>query len=52
MSGLRGKYLQGDLNVMSSVLVLFKHNLLLRNHWNKYFSLWLISDSIVPSFLA
>ena len=42
--------LQGDLNMMSSVLVSFKNNLLLRNHWTKSFSSWLKTDSTVPTF--
>ena len=37
---------------MSSVSVSFKDNLLLRNHWTKSFNSWLMTDSIVPSFLA
>ena len=52
MSGSHGKCFQGDLNMMSSVLVSFKDNLLLRNHWTKSFISWLMTDSIVPSFLA
>ena len=38
--------------MMSSVLVLFKDNLLLRNHWTKSFNSWLMTDSMVPSVLA
>ena len=38
--------------MMSSVLVSFKDNLLLRNHWTKGFNSWLMTDSIVPSFFA
>ena len=52
MSGLRCKCFQGVLNMMSSVLVSLKDNLLLCNHWTKSFNSWLIADSIVPSFLA
>ena len=52
LCGSRGKCFQGDLNVMSSVLLSFKDNLLLRNHWTKTFNSWLITDSVVPSFSA
>ena len=52
MSGSRGKCFQGDLNTMRSVLVSFKNNLLLRNHWTKSFNSWLMMDTIVPIFLA
>ena len=38
--------------MMSSVLVSFKDNLLLRNRWTKGFNSWLMTDSIVPSFFA
>ena len=38
--------------MMSSVLVSFKDNLLLCNHWCKSFNSWLMKDLIVPSFLA
>ena len=38
--------------MMGSVLVSFKDNLLLRNYWTKSFNSWLMTDSIVPSFLA
>ena len=36
----------------SSVLVSFKDNVLLRNHWARNFNSWLIFDSVVPSVLA
>ena len=52
MSGSRGKCFQGDLNMMSSVLVSFKDSLLLCSHWAKSFNSCLTPDSIVPSFLA
>ena len=52
MPGSHGKFFQGDLTMMSSVLVPFKDNLLLRNHWTKTFNPWLITDSIVPKFMA
>ena len=52
MSGSRAKCFQGDLNMMSSVSVSFKENLLLRNHWAKSLNSWLITDSIVPCFIA
>ena len=38
--------------MMSAVLVSFKDNLLLCNHRTKSFNLWLMTDLIVPSFLA
>ena len=53
MSGSRGKFFRGDLNITSSVLVSFRDiSLLLRNHGDRSFSLRLTTDSIVPSFLA
>ena len=42
--------LQGDLNMMSSVLVSFKDNLLLRNHWTKSFSSWLKTIQLYQVF--
>ena len=47
-----GKCFQGDLNMISAVLGSFKDNLFRRNNWTKSFNSWLITDSIVPSFLA
>ena len=38
--------------MMNSVLISFKDNLLLRNHWIKRFNSWLMTDSIAPGFLA
>ena len=38
--------------MMTSVSVSFKDNLVPRNNWTKSFNSWLITDSIVPSFLA
>ena len=38
--------------MMSSVLVSFKDNLLLCNYWTKSFNPWLMTDSVVPIFLA
>ena len=40
------------LDMMISGLVFFKDKLLLRSHWIKRFNSWLITDSIVSSFLA
>ena len=52
MSVSLGKCFQGDLNTISAVLGSFKDNLFRRNNWTKSFNSWLITDSIVPSFLA
>ena len=38
--------------MISAVLGSFKDNLFRRNNWTKSFNSWLITDSIVPSFLA
>ena len=38
--------------MMSSVLVSFRDYLLFRDHWTKSFNSWLMTDLIVPSFLA
>ena len=52
MSGSRGKFFRGNLNIISSILVSFRDSLLLRNHCDRSFSSWLTTDSVVPSFLA
>ena len=52
MPGSRSKWFRGDLHMMSSVLVSFKDYLLFRDHWTKSFNSWLMTDLIVPSFLA
>ena len=52
MSGSRGKFFHGDLNIISSVLVSFSDSLLLRNHCDRSFSSWLTTNPVVPSFLA
>ena len=49
---MSGSYGKRDLNVMSSVLVLFMEISLLNNHWTKSFNSWLTMDSIAQSFLA